>query len=320
MILPTLLAATLIAHAPEAGSVVQLNSVESVFNDRADLAGADQILPVANGLREDQNWSALDTLELFAGLEGSKQPQDFGVNAHFGARLHANWGIPISRDLGLGLQVGTSLNATDHAVRVTQAIDGASSRNQNFTTIGVFQRTSSGWVWAIVHDLLYQEDYDRVFLSQWRARAGYQIGAFDEIGVYGMAPQEDDTAQWGPTNVRLRPLTQGSVYWRHAWEYGAQVTGWLGAAESHGQANVALGNDDPTGPRVVFGSDVHLPLNDHLAIFGEANFVTPAATGTVDAYLGFAYYPGGNARLWRNRAFSPVLPVANNTSFTTDLR
>ncbi|MBL8851839.1 MAG: hypothetical protein JNG89_19355 [Planctomycetaceae bacterium] len=320
MILATLLTAMIITGDAEPVSGVQLNAVESVFSDSEQLAGADRVLPVANGLDDHRDWSALDTLELFAGLEGSKQPQDFGVNAHFGARIHANCGVPISRELGLGLQIGTSLNATDHAVRVTQAVDGASSRNQNFSTVGIFQRTSSGWVWAIVHDMLYQDDYDRVFLSQWRARAGFQIGDFDQLGVYGMAPQQDDTAQWGPTNVRLRPLTQGSVYWRHTFEYGAQVTGWIGAAESHGQANIALGNDNPTGPRVVFGSDVHLPLSDHLAIFGEANFVTPAATGTVDAYLGFAYYPGGNARLWRNRAFSPVLPVANNTSFTTDLR
>jgi hypothetical protein len=321
MITPAIFAVVLFAAddaSTTAGPVVQLHALDDVFADREPTLG--DIRQVAYGIEGARNWSPLDSLELFGGLEGSKQPQDFGVNAHFGVRFHANWGVPISRDLGLGLQVGTSVNLTDHAVRVTEAIDGASSRDQNFTTVGVFQRSAGGWVWGLVHDFLYESDYDRVFLTQWRARAGYQISQTDELGVFGMAPQKKDTAAWGPTNVRLRPLTQGSVYWRHTWEYGSQVGCWLGVAESHGQANVALGNEHPSGPRLVFGSDLHLPLNDYLAIYGEANFVTPAATGTVDAYLGFAYYPGGNARLWRRRAFSPVLPVANNTSFTTDLR
>lgn len=44
-----------------------------------------------------------------------------------------------------------------------------------------------------------------------------------------------------------------------------------------------------------------------------------ADTGTVDAYLGFAYYPGGGARGWRKKTWSPVLPVANNTSMSIDL-
>lgn len=321
MIAQAILAVLLIGGAGDGEGSVQPVGEFRMADDLltpAEAAGAIQQLSHRN--RANGIWSPLDSLELFGGLDGSKQPQDFGVNAQFGVRFHANWGVPVSRELGLGIQVGTALNASDHAVRVTQAFTGAASRNQSFTTVGVFQRTPSGWVWGIVHDFLYTDDYDRFFLSQWRGRAGYQISDAVEVGVQGRASQKKDTAVWGPANVRLRPLAQGSVYWRHTWDYGSQVGCWLGVAESHGQANAALGNDNPTGPRVVFGSDLHLPLNDHVVVFGEANFVTPAATGTVDAFLGFAFYPGGHARLWRQRACSPVLPVANNTSFTVDLR
>jgi hypothetical protein len=41
-------------------------------------------------------WSWGDELTLFGGLDGSKQPQDFGVNANLGGQAHFNWGLPLS--------------------------------------------------------------------------------------------------------------------------------------------------------------------------------------------------------------------------------
>ena len=35
----------------------------------------------------------------------------------------------------------------------------------------------------------------------------------------------------------------------------------------------------------VYGADLQMPLNNWIAIYGEANFITPASSGTVDAYL-----------------------------------
>ena len=45
-----------------------------------------------------------DNLSVFAGLDGSKQPQDFGINAQFGGRASVNWGIPLFESLGIGAQ------------------------------------------------------------------------------------------------------------------------------------------------------------------------------------------------------------------------
>ena len=276
-------------------------------------------IELAAGSDVDCGPGLFDTLEVFVGLEGSKQPQDFGVNAHFGARLHANWGIPLVDRWGLGAQIGTAVNMTDHAVRVTSQVEGASSRNQSFTTVGLFQRSDTGWTWGIAYDYLAQDDYDSFRLSQWRGRIGYQLTPRDEVGIYGMIPQNDDRGFWGAVPVRLDAIGQGSIYWRHTWDHQAEITGWLGIAEGHGEVNAALGDANPADERVVFGSDVHVPLNDFIALFGEANFITPADTGTVDAYLGIAVYPGGRARGARRRRFAPVLPVANNTSFSVDL-
>src|SRR5262249_44209568 len=66
----------------------------------------------------------LDNLSLFAGLDGSKSPQDLGINAHMGGRAAVNWGCPILEAIGLGFQVGTAVNYSDNAVAVLGEVNG----------------------------------------------------------------------------------------------------------------------------------------------------------------------------------------------------
>ena len=70
---------------------------------------------------------------------------------------------------------------------------------------------------------------------------------------------------------------------------------------------------------VVYGAQVEMPLSGRVSVTGAANFITPAATGTVDAYLGLSFYPRRGA-LGRRQATSPVMPIANNPEFPVDLR
>src|SRR5262245_6136736 len=58
----------------------------------------------------------LDRLYLTATLDGFKAPVDFGLNAHFSFNLGVNWSCPIAPDLGLGIQVGTTVNFSDFLV------------------------------------------------------------------------------------------------------------------------------------------------------------------------------------------------------------
>jgi|GEM_PF-4881555 len=99
----------------------------------------------------DSYWGAeerlFDNLSMFIGLDGSKQPQDFGVNAQFGGRASVNWGIPLFEAFGLGAQIGTAIDATGDAVQVVQRLYGSSGRTQSFTTLGAFQRTEMGLSW-----------------------------------------------------------------------------------------------------------------------------------------------------------------------------
>jgi hypothetical protein len=94
---------------------------------------------------------------------------------------------------------------------------------------------------------------------------------------------------------------------------------WMGMAEGHGRVNVALGDLGRTGNTFVYGAQLFVPLNDSLAVFGQANMITPASTGTVDAFLGFSFYPGRSARSGFRGRFSPMLPVANSPMFAVDM-
>ena len=272
-----------------------------------------------DGCEAPREEGLLDNFSLFFGLEGSKQPQDFGVNANFGGRAAFNWGVPLSRELGLGVQIGSSINYTDNAVRVLEPVVGNRDRTQVYTTVGIFQRLDNGFKWAVGYDFLYQNYYDHFHLGQWRGRFGYDLNRTNEIGVLVNISERADRGTIGAVNVRLDPITQGNVYWRHTWATQAETTFWLGVAEGHSEANLALGDNPPRDEVLVFGADVHLPLNDYVAIFGQANFLMPADTGTVDAFLGFEIYLDGGAMTARRNQFAPLLPVANNTTFATDL-
>jgi hypothetical protein len=92
----------------------------------------------------------------------------------------------------------------------------------------------------------------------------------------------------------------------------------MGVADGHGEANVALGDLEPVGECFVFGADIFVPLSPNCALFGQANFLTPADTGTVDSFLGIAFFPCGSHGA-RERKYAPRLSVANNTTFANNL-
>jgi hypothetical protein len=77
----------------------------------------------------------------------------------------------------------------------------------------------------------------------------------------------------------------------------------------------APGHDDvvwvlPANPRdrhvLVYGAELRMPLSERFAITGAANFLTPTATGTVDAFLGVAFYPGRSAMRQDRNAYAPI--------------
>ncbi len=273
----------------------------------------------AVGPIEDCGWSLTDTLSVFVGLDGSKQPKDFGINASFGGRLSANVGIPLIEEYGLGLQVGSAVNYADNAVAVMAAVDGRSERFQSFTTIGLFQRFESGFEWGLAYDFLYENYYDDIALSQVRSRATQVVGDSNKIGILGIWSWDEQRANVTGQSVLLRPIDQVSAVWNHLWASGVETEVWGGVALGHGQVVAVFPGNPGINVAPVFGAMLHAPLNDWLALYGQGNFILPADSGTVDAYLGFVVYFDKPQRARYSR-YSPVFDVANNTSFAVDLR
>lgn len=261
----------------------------------------------------------LENLSVFAGLDGSKEPADAGINANFGYRLGVNWGLPVLESVGIGLQAGSALNYARTAVRVLRFVDGTSEHTQSFTTIGLFQRTELGLNWGLAYDYRFDDYYDRLDTSQWRGQIGLNLGPDNEVGVWGTLRVRDDRSRLGGVPFTLRPLNQINFFWRHIWTNDAATRFWVGFTENHGRFNLLVPGEPPVRHPICFGADLIVPLTDSLALFGEAQFITPNDSGAVCATLGVAWYPGAARRAARNR-FAPYLPVANNGSMPLDLR
>jgi hypothetical protein len=260
-----------------------------------------------------------DGLTLFGGLDGSKQPQDLGVNANMGGRLAATWGRPIVLKWGLGVQAGIAYNFADNAVQVLHRLGVSDWRDQYFTTFGIFQRTDWGFNWSFAHDGLWETYYNSFYVSQWRGRAGYYVTDTDEVGVWGTIADGGDSGTVLGAPVHLRPISQANFFWRHTWASSAWTTFWIGSAKQHGTFVLGFPDTAPVKDAFVYGADLQIPLNDSWSLCGEANFITPASSGTVDAYLGFAFYPGRGVRQALQKRYAPLLPTASNVSFAVDL-
>ncbi len=260
-----------------------------------------------------------ENLTFFTGLDGSKQPQDFGVNANFGGQFHVNWGTAILPEYGVGMQIGTSLVRTTNAVRVYELLGESTDRTQSYTTLGLFQRLESGWSWGVVYDHLYENSFDRFRLSQWRLRSSYLINDANEVGVSVALSGASDVGSFGATQVHFDAINQGNIFWRHYWESSAQTTFWLGLAEGHGESNAVTGFSPDKEDAILVGADVLMPLNDHFVLYGETNLIMPPDTGTVDAFLGIQWYPWGGGYQNRRKRFAPYLPMASTTQMSIDL-
>lgn len=272
------------------------------------------IAPVA---ADDESW--FDNFSILGALDASRQPQDLGINAHLGGFFAANIGVPLIEDINLGLQAGIGANVSKAGVRVLGLAEGTVDRQQLFYTLGVFQRVDD-WHWAAGHDFLQTFYYNEFSTGQIRSEIGKAIGDCNELGVWGTFGTWGEHAQLLGADFDLKPINQLNFYWRHVWETKAETRLWMGIADRHGKDVVIIPDQALTDVVPVFGLSIFVPLNEHFVLFGEGNFITPNDTGTMDAYLGIAYYPGGGALRSRCNTFAPVLSVANNPTMPTDLR
>jgi hypothetical protein len=299
------LSAQILIAAPVIAQTVVVPSQTSAAGDTSAVAAGEP--------------SPFDTLTFFAGLDGSKQPQDLGINANMGVRVAGNIGVPLVERWNLGAQGGVALNLSDAAVHVLDQIEGTSRRTQTFVTAGVFQQLSTRVSWTLAYDYLREHYYDDFVLGQWRGDIAYGASAQDDLGVWFTRSARGDDGVMGDTSVRLDPISQVNAYIRHAWPTGARTTLWAGVATHHHNVVVLLPDNSQDQNVLVYGAQLELPLSNRLSVTGSGNFLTPAATGTVDAYLGVTFFPGRRSPQSARPRFAPPLAVANNPEFPVDL-
>lgn len=258
-------------------------------------------------------------LDVFFGLTGSKQPQDFGVNANLGVRGSLNFSNPLFPAAGVGVQIGSAVSTFGNAVQVFESLGESTGRTQSFTTLGIFQRLSSGFSWGVVYDYLYQESFDDFSLGQYRLQVGWNTCSDLEFAATFTFASRGDQGEFNDINVRLDPIEQFQVSIRKYWPSGVNTAVKIGVADRHSEDNVVTGTLPPKSNQLLFGADLYAPLTGWLAIYGETNLMMPADTGAVDAFLGMQFSTRGITRRVRRRIFRPYLPVAGNPTFTVDL-
>jgi hypothetical protein len=191
---------------------------------------------------------------------------------------------------------------------------------QTFVTMGVFQRPTSRVNWGVVYDTSFERYYDNFRFAQWRGQAGYGVSGSDEVGIWFAKSAQGQDGHMGATAVRLDPISQVNAYTRHTWANHAQTTVWVGVANAHSNVVWVLPDNSISGHVLVYGSSLDIPLSERFAVTGAANFITPSATGTVDAFLGLTYYPGRGGFRAARSTFAPLTTVANNPTMAVDLR
>ena len=100
----------------------------------------------------------------------------------------------------------------------------------------------------------------------------------------------------------------------------ARTNVWVGLANAHHNVVWVFEDNSKDDNVLVYGAELSVPLSERFAITGAANFVTPTATGTVDAYLGLTFFPGRSAMRSVRNVYAPFTAVANNPTFAVDLR
>lgn len=262
----------------------------------------------------------LENLGVFFGLQGSKEPYDLGVNAHFGYRSHIDWGIPLVEELGLGLHLAAAYNHSNNAVRVLRNIEASRDRHIGFFTLGMYRRNPAGLNWEVAWDFRSENYHESIDVSQWRGLVSWKTNDFNEVGVWGTWRDRSNTGEIAGQFFILRPINQANFFWRHYFENDATTTLWVGLAEEHGRFSLVGPPEPHVHTPITFGADFFVPLTPSLALYGEAQFLTPNDTGAVTAMVGFVWYPGASARHRASSRTAPLLPAANNTNFLLDLQ
>ena len=247
-------------------------------------------------------------------LESFKGPMDLdNQNGNFGMSFAINAGFVVVKRWGVGIQAGVSdILSNFHGTRLT----GEKTRSQNFTTVGLFQRVPIGEGkvrWGFAYDWFHDDYFDSIRLGQWRVKLAYDWNCTNEVGLWANIPSRSDRARIDDGDrqshfEQFESVAQGNFYLRHFWENGAETTHWIGVAEKPG--------------RFIIGSSGRIPMGNHISLIGDFNYIMPSEGGANSQdnemwqmAIGIEITPGCRSIGSRDRAGTPLLPLANNAAF-----
>ena len=290
--------------------------------------GDDNVFAVCNGsviggdgcFRE--NWESVfeqiwHNATFQTGVDGFKGPVDLFVpNGNFGVDFGFNLGVPLARQIGLGVQVGMSEVLSDFQGTVQDedfSTPTSQIRRETFTTLGLYQRIPINckvFSWGFTHDWLRDDYYSPLKFAQWRVKLAVEFNPWNEVGIWAAMPDHGDSAFIAssagaqPVEFDYRSMAQGNLYWRHTFCNDASITARAGIAQEPGGA--------------ILGAEARLPLTERLSMVGNFTYIAPRSGG-VNGQLdelwniscGIELVPGG-VRHCPKYQFSPLMPVADN--------
>ncbi|MCF0233657.1 MAG: hypothetical protein HUK22_01610 [Thermoguttaceae bacterium] len=255
-------------------------------------------------------------LQLELGALGMRNPLDYQNMGNFGGDFGINWA---SGPTILGVNIQSGARVTQTALHGVEANGQNSSqaRTQCFWTSGLFFRAPegcAGWNFGVAYDMLSERYYRKYNLSQMRTELSYSLGGCGDIGFRGAFALNDKWTTWlygGETGidveVKARPSSYYTMFWRMKFDQGATATVFGGATE-YGEGLV--------------GASAEAPLSASFAVKAAATYVIPKDRGlgaskyeeSWNVSCGLVWYLGGNAQHNTNPS-RPLFEVADNGSF-----
>jgi hypothetical protein len=246
----------------------------------------------------------------FGGVQGFKGPVDQGQNGNFGFHTGFNLGGMLRPHTGLAYQFGAQFVHSNLSGDNVMGND-SDDRMQYFMTTGLFHRAVCGGLQGgAVLDLLYDDYYVNMRLSQIRAELSYVGPRGREIGFMLAASTRDDLETiFGQTEV-WEATDQYAFFYRRTFESGGFYRLWAGFT----------GSSDG-----LVGGDAEVPLSDCFALQTNFNYLIPdegSGTGASEEAWGLGinlvWYPGHTASC--RSLTRPLFNVADNASFLVDRR
>ena len=261
-----------------------------------------------------------------AGFDSFKGPSDDYLASNFGAVLGLNSAVGLG-DTGLGWQLGMSYGVYDLDGR--SSTNPATSQQQVFLTTGFFHKAhcERRLSFGLVYDWMFNDEWGVTGLAptlgQWRGQIEYAVSGSNAFGIYGcLGDLGYNRRITEAATLRYRAVSQIDLFWHHKFCSGADSYLWLGLPERE-----RLTGDGSLYDWLI-GVSMQAPLTEHLALYGNAQYMHPSASAGADASIdsgynvgmGIVWYFGGNARsnAINGKCNLPYLPVANNSTFLTD--